>query len=155
MASTTGEDETARSVRNEALVALRGLEGQWALTLSDAWFLEPRDTVLHGAATVSWLGDAFLRMVAEIDGHQAWDLVIGRSDPQQRYVLLYADDRGVGRVFDMTYADGRWEWSRSDPDFWQRFVSTVQPDRIEGRAEASEDRGVTWRKDFDLVFTRV
>jgi hypothetical protein len=30
----------------------------------------------------------------------------------------------------------------------------VGPDRITARFDASEDAGATWRKDFDLVFTR-
>jgi hypothetical protein len=41
-----------------------------------------------------------------------------------------------------------------DPDFHQRFIATVQRDRNEGRREASEDAGRTWRKDFDLIFER-
>ena len=141
-------------MRNPALSRLDALVGSWTLTLSDAWFLEPRDLVVHGSATFEWLADAFVVMRSEMDGKPAWDMVIGHSDAQERYVLLYHDDRGVGRVFDMVFGDGRWEWSRQDPDFHQRFVSTVTDDRIEGRCDASEDGGVTWRKDFDLVFTR-
>ena len=141
-------------MRNRALTRLHPLEGRWELTLSDAWFLEPRDTVLHGEATVEWLGDAFLVLRASMDGTPMWDGVIGHSDATKRYVLLYSDERGVGRVFDMSFEDGRWEWSRADPDFSQRFVSEVSEDRIVGRTEASEDGGATWRKDFDLVFTR-
>jgi hypothetical protein len=30
----------------------------------------------------------------------------------------------------------------------------VQPDRIDLRADASEDAGETWRKDLDYIFTR-
>ena len=37
---------------------------------------------------------------------------------------------------------------------FQRFIADVGPDRIAGRWEASEDRGATWRKDFDLDFER-
>ncbi len=44
--------------------------------------------------------------------------------------------------------------TRNDPDFHQRFIGTVEPNRIEGRWEASEDAGATWRKDFDLIFER-
>ena len=36
----------------------------------------------------------------------------------------------------------------------QRFVADVEPDRIRGRWEASEDQGRTWRKDFDLTYER-
>lgn len=41
-----------------------------------------------------------------------------------------------------------------DPDFHQRLVGRVTPDRIDARFEASEDAGATWRKDFDLIFER-
>jgi hypothetical protein len=30
----------------------------------------------------------------------------------------------------------------------------VQPDRIYGRADASEDAGKTWRNDLDYIFKR-
>ena len=83
-----------------------------------------------------------------------WHWVIGRSDPQERFVLLYHDERGVCRVFDMSFADGEWTLVREDPDFHQRFIANVEADRIVGRWEASEDFGTTWRKDFDLIFER-
>jgi hypothetical protein len=54
----------------------------------------------------------------------------------------------------MTFADGEWVMLREDPDFHQRFVGAVTTARIAGRWEASEGGGVTWRKDFDLVFER-
>jgi len=34
------------------------------------------------------------------------------------------------------------------------WVMTVSTDRIDGRWDASEDHGATWRKDFDLIFER-
>ncbi len=39
-------------------------------------------------------------------------------------------------------------------DCHQRIVMRVQPDRIDMRAEASEDAGQTWRKDLDYIFER-
>ena len=141
-------------MKNEGLLRLQPLVGRWELTLSDAWFLEPRDTVLRGQATIDWIDDAFLQLRSVLDGKPLWDMVFGYSDATERYVLLYHDDRGVSRVFDMSFDDGRWEWSRADPDFHQRFVADVVGDRIVGRTEASEDAGVTWRKDFDVEFRR-
>ena len=47
----------------------------------------------------------------------------------------------------MTFAGEEWTLHREDPDFHQRFVARVSADRIDGRWEASEDRGATWRKD--------
>lgn len=139
-------------MRNKTLGRLDVLVGRWTLTLSDAWFLEPAGTRVHGTATVEWLGDAFLIVRSEMDG--AWELAIGRNDAHDAYTALYHDDRGVGRVFAMTFDDGWWTLSREDPDFHQRFVARVGQDRIAGRWEASDDEGRTWRKDFDLDFDR-
>lgn len=139
-------------MRNEALETLDVLVGEWTLTMSDAWFLEPPDTEVHGTATVEWLGDAFLLVRSTLEGEMS--LAIGRSDAHDTYAVLYHDDRGVCRVFVMTWGGGHWTMSREDPDFHQRFVARVAPDRIRGRWEASEDQGRTWRKDFDLVFER-
>ena len=142
-------------MRNEALQGLDGLIGEWTLTMTDAWFLESREVTVAGSATMQWLGDAFLEMRATLGTAEGtWHWVIGRSDAREQLVMLYHDERGVLRVFDMTYGDGRWTLVREDPDFHQRFVATVQRDRIDGRWEASEDAGRTWRKDFDLIFER-
>jgi hypothetical protein len=141
-------------VRNEALSKLDGLVGEWKLTMTDAWFLESRDVEVPGEATIEWLGEAFLHLHATFGDDSTWDWVIGRSDAHEQLTVLYHDDRGVCRVFAMTFADGEWSIERADPDFHQRFVGTVTPDRIDARFDASEDAGATWRKDFDLIFTR-
>ena len=54
----------------------------------------------------------------------------------------------------MTFTGDEWTLHREDPDFHQRFVASVSADRIQGRWDASEDQGATWRKDFELVFER-
>lgn len=139
-------------MRNEALKKLEVLVGTWTLTMSDAWFLEPAGTEFYGSATVEWLGDAFLVVRSEMDGELT--LALGRSDAHDAYTALYHDDRGVCRVFTMTFDGMRWTLTREDPDFHQRFIADIEQDRITGRWEASEDEGRTWRKDFDLVFER-
>ena len=142
-------------MKNEALLQLEGLVGQWKLTMTHAWFLENLDIAVEGAATVEWLGEAFLELRATLGTEQStWHWIIGRSDAREQLVLLYHDERGVLREFDMTFGDGEWTLVREDPDFHQRFIATVGPDRIDGRWEASEDFGVTLRKDFDLIFER-
>lgn len=139
-------------MRNEALQKLDVLVGAWTLTMSDAWFLEPAGTEVHGSATIEWSGDAFVNVRSELGGELT--LVLGRSDAHDAYTALYHDDRGVCRVFAMTFDGTLWTLTREDPDFYQRFVADVEQDRIAGRWEASEDEGRTWRKDFDLVFDR-
>ncbi|MFD5250403.1 hypothetical protein ACFWIW_38050 [Amycolatopsis sp. NPDC058340] len=146
-------------MRNEAIERLDVLVGSWRTTLSDAWFLEPADQEVPGSATIEWLGDAFVVLrwtMGSEDGKASSEmvLVLGRSDARDAYTALYHDERGVCRVFAMTFDGASWSLSREDPDMFQRFVAEVGPDRIRGRWEASEDRGTTWRKDYDLIFER-
>ena len=142
-------------MRSEAIQQLEPLVGEWTLTLFNAWFIDDPDARLQGDATISWLGEAFLEMRATFADDQGnWHWVIGRSDADEKFVLLYYDERGTMRVFDMTFSDGHWRLLREDPDFHQRFIATVATDRIEARFEASEDEGTTWRKDFDMSFAR-
>jgi hypothetical protein len=142
-------------VRNDALDALEVLVGEWKLTMTNAWFLERMDLEVEGSATIGWLGEAFLEVRATLGTEEGtWHWVIGRSDARDRYELLYHDERGVMRLFEMTFHGGAWTLVREDPDFHQRFIATVERDRIAGRWEASEDFGGSWRKDFDLIFER-
>lgn len=141
-------------MRNEALAILEGLVGEWKMTMTNAWFIEDPDFKGEGSATIDWLGEAFLEMRAQLGEAGTWHWIVGRSDPRGQLVLLYHDERGVMRVFDMAFGGGEWTLVRVDPDFHQRFIATVEQDRINGRWEASEDAGKTWRKDFDLTFER-
>jgi hypothetical protein len=146
-------------MRNTELEKLGLLVGEWTTTLSDAWFLEPPGTEVPGRTIIEWLGEAFLVARQEFGGDgqppSEMRLVIGRSDANDRYVVLSHDDRGVCREFTMTFGDGHWTMTREDPDFHQRFLADVEENQIRGRWEASEDQGQTWRKDFDLTFDRV
>lgn len=128
--------------------------GVWSLSVTNQWWLDDPATVTSGTATCGWLGDSFIRLEAEFDGKPTWDFVFGRNDARDQFVALYHDDRGVLRVFELTLDDGGWAMSRTDPDFHQRIVGRVDGDRIVGHADASEDQGSTWRKDFDLIFQR-
>ena len=144
---------------NEAMQRLDVLVGTWRATLSNAWFLEPAGREVPGSATAEWLSDAFVVFRWTMDGDVGAGttemvLVLGRSDARDAYTALYHDERGVGRVFAMTFDDARWTLDRADPDMYPRFIGEIGPDRIAGRWEASDDRGATWRKDFDLVFER-
>jgi hypothetical protein len=141
-------------VRNPAVEALHVLVGEWTLTLTGAWFLDSPDVRQRGHASARWLGDAFIELEAELDGEQVWHFVFGRSDPTDQLVALYHDPRPTSRLFRMDFGDGEWRLVREDPDFHQRFIASVTPDRIEGHWDASEDQGRTWRKDFDLIFER-
>ncbi|HEX5096946.1 MAG TPA: hypothetical protein VFX21_13060 [Acidimicrobiia bacterium] len=142
-------------MRNPVLAEMDILVGEWNITLSDAWFLEASEQPQHGHATVRWLGEAFIEMTAEMNGEPTWHFVFGRSDANERLLAFYHDPRPASRVFEMTFGGGEWSMRRADPDMHQGFAGTVTGDRIDLRVDASDDAGVTWRKDFDLVFERV
>jgi hypothetical protein len=146
-------------MRNEAMQRLDVLVGSWQATMRNAWFLEPADREVPGSATAEWLGNAFVVFRWTMEGDlgpatREMVLVLGRNDARNAYTALYHDERGVCRVFAMTFNDSHWQLDREDPDMFQRFIADVGPDRIAGRWEASDDLGSTWRRDFDLVFER-
>jgi hypothetical protein len=146
-------------MRNKAMEQVAVLVGSWRVTMRNAWFLEPAGREVPGSATGEWLGDAFVvfrwTMTGDVGAATSeMALVLGHSDPQDAYTALYHDERGVCRVFAMTFDSSHWTLNREDPDMFQRFIADVGPDRITGRWEASEDHGATWRKDFDLCFER-
>jgi hypothetical protein len=147
---------------NDAMRRLDDLVGEWDVTMTHAWFLESLETEIPGTARMEWLADAFLVIRIEVKGTSIPDFedasrsefVIGRTDARDRYLALYHDGRDVYRVFDVTVTDGEWTFLREDPDFHQRMVMRFSRDRIEMRADASEDAGQTWRKDLDYILVR-
>ena len=145
---------------NDALRHLEPLVGEWDVTLTHAWFLDSLETEIHGTATIEWYADAFLLLRSSFpartaaQGGSAWAMAFSRNEPRDTFLALYNDDRGVSRVFDMTFADGEWTLLREDPDFHQRIVMRIGRDHVDMRADASEDAGRTWRKDLDYIFER-
>jgi hypothetical protein len=129
--------------------------GDWTVSITNQWWLDDPTTVTTGTAVGEWMGDSFIRLHAEIDGIPSWEFVFGRNDARDQFVVLYHDERGVLRVFELTLDGDSWVMSRADPDFHQRLLGHVDGNRIVGQADASEDEGATWRKDFDLIFDRI
>jgi len=141
---------------NRSLAPLSVLVGEWRVELSNAEFLEPGAS-MFGSMSVTWLDDAFLvrRTATEAEGPPTSVCVIGRNEDRDDYELLYADDRGVSRIYRMTFADGVWIQHREDPGFHQRFEGRVEPggDRISAEWSKSHDDGATWQHDFDLTYS--
>jgi len=151
--------------RHPALARLDALVGRWTVRpkidgLGEAW------------TEFTWQdGGAFLRQYSDAEpipetAPQAWrenapfptTVVIGlddASDGGDGFTVLYADARGVHRVYRMTFADGVWTMRRDAPGFNQRFTATISTDgaTMDGRWEMSED-GVSWSLDFELTYVR-
>jgi hypothetical protein len=146
--------------RHSALVRLDVLVGRWTV--------QPRVAGVGSARMeCAWVDDgAYLRQYTDADparpedpwrGHAPFPTtaLIGLDDTADAYTVLYADARGVHRVYAMTFADGTWTQLRLAPGFNQRFTGTVSADgtTIDARWEMSPD-GTTWTTDFEIVYTR-
>lgn len=165
--SGTMSDEYAKnqtSESNPVLGRLDRLVGEWETeaTIDGQTFGEER-------VTFDWLEDgAFL-----VQHSEAVDLsgaptewvenvphstvsVVGLDDVSEQFTMLYADSRGVFRVYQMSLSNGVWKIWRDAPGFSQRFTGTFNDDgdMIESTWERSDD-GVEWEVDFDLTYMRV
>jgi hypothetical protein len=116
-------------------------------------------TTFHGRTSFEWLeGGAFLIMHSEIDEPEipSGIAIIGSDDSAGEYFMLYFDERGVSRKYEVALRDNTWRWWRNTPGFSQRFTGTFLDDgrTIVGRGELSKD-GSTWEGDLDLTYTRI
>lgn len=142
---------------NRAIADAAWLIGEWRIELTNAEWLDDGATLV-GAMTGSWLaGAAFivLRTVFE-SGPPPSVQVIGRNENVEQFETLYADDRGVSRVYATTFGTNEWTLERFDSDFSQRFEGVVDDERQHVRASwlISAD-GHAWDHDFDLHYSRV
>jgi hypothetical protein len=149
----------------DARATLQPLVGEWSAAV--VWPGEEHPAVLPdmGARTSwEWMGDSPLLI-------QRWSVpipeapdglaVIGWDDARGTFLQHYFDDRGVIRVYELAFDGRELRLERTQADFSplefsQRFVGTFSEDghRIDGAWYIAEDH-VTWRKDFDLVYTRL
>jgi hypothetical protein len=86
--------------------------------------------------------------------------IIGRDTSRSGYLQHYFDSRGVARVYEMGFGEGRWRLSRTEADFSpldfaQRYSGAFSEDgsEIRGNWELSTD-GSEWEHDFELTYTR-
>ena len=70
--------------------------------------------------------------------------------------MLYADDRGVSRVYAMTLVGDQWRMWRDNAEFAQRFTATISAGRgtIDGQWEKRVSGG-EWVLDFTLSYRRL
>jgi hypothetical protein len=143
---------------------LEPLIGEWSLAMVMPGQGIPEKLPDVGArVTFEWMGDkAFVLERWTVPVPEAPDglAVIGWDEGRGTFLQHYFDERGVARVYEMSF-DGRvWKLERTKPDFSpfhfsQRFTGTLTDDgrRIDGTWEIAHDHK-TWEKDFDLIYTR-
>ncbi|MCC7357596.1 DUF1579 family protein [Candidatus Uhrbacteria bacterium] len=143
-------------MRNKALAKLEPLLGEWEYTMYNSWFLESMETKIKGSTVIERLHDSFVvirNTSADKKPEDIW--VIGYSDPQDKYQMFYHDQRGVARIFNMTFNGKRLLFWREDKDFYQRITIDITVDGLHSVAEASEDKGKTWRKDLEMAHKKI
>lgn len=141
-------------IPNPALKDFSVLLGNWTTTGSHRLISHP----LHGRASFEWAeGGAFLMMRSEIDEPEVPSAVsiIGSDDAAKAYFMLYFDERGISRKFDVSMSGNVLKYWRIIPGFSQRFTGTLSEDgnTIVGLSELCED-DVTWMRDLELTFQR-
>jgi hypothetical protein len=142
---------------NPALAQLQFLAGRWEMELSEASFLPDPDARLHGSVAFDWIEEgAALVMRMGDAGTPTATWIIGRDEAEAGYQVLYADDRGVSRIYQMSFSEGAWQMWRDNPGFSQRFSAQVSPDQAEitGSWQKSADDGATWEHDFKVRYSR-
>ncbi len=143
-------------MKNQALAALEPFLGEWEYTMYNCWFLESMDTKVQGFASIRRLDDSLVVVRGSGADKKPTDTwVIGHSDPQKRYQMLYHDQRGVARIFEADFDGRKMTFHREDDDMHQRMSLEVTADGLHAVAEASEDQGKTWRKDLEMAYVRI
>jgi hypothetical protein len=139
-----------------ALRELEPLVGEWKVQMVPPGG-EPVDA---GARTVFEWHDSRAHLVqrVSVDLPEAPDSisVIGCDGTNGTYFQLYADDRGVCRVYEMSIGDGEWRLRRDGEPFSQRFTGRFEDGgrTIRGHWELAVDGG-HFRHDFDLIYSKV
>jgi len=143
---------------NPALVGLEFLVGQWQMELHGAAFLPDPGARVTGSVRIDWIADGAAIVMRQGEGTEpsaaVW--IIGRDDSTTDFQVLYSDDRGVSRLYDMSFASPDWRMWRTTPDFSQRFEAVIASDgrAIRGAWRKSFDGGATWEHDFNLDYIR-
>lgn len=116
-------------------------------------------SAVQGHSSFQWLKEGAL-----LAWHFDWEhdqgipsafSVIGQDDAIEPCSMLYTDQRGVARIYQMSLADGVWKMWRDTPGFSQRMIGTFSDDgnTITWDGELSRD-DLTWEPDLSVTYTR-
>jgi hypothetical protein len=89
------------------------LVGKWEVEL--AFPADPSNKI-HPQVSFDWLENG--AFIIEHFASSTW--IIGPDDSNKTYYVLYHDERGVSRVYQMSLGDGTWKLWRNSPGFSQR-----------------------------------
>jgi hypothetical protein len=115
-------------------------------------------SAVHGHSSFEWLQDGSLLLWHfnwERSGPPSAVSVVGHDDSSAACVLLYSDERGVARIYQMSLDAGVWKMWRDSAGFSQRVTGTFSEDgnTITCHGELSRD-GSQWEQDLDVTYTK-
>jgi len=139
---------------NLALKKLDILIGDWGITGKHRLIPNP----ITGKINFSWFnGKSFLIMRTDFNQSEPPNstAIIGSDDKSEKLSMLYFDERGVSRIYDVVFNNNVLKMERNHSDFSQRFRGIVNDNgnTIEGVWELCED-DVNWKKDLEIIYTR-
>jgi hypothetical protein len=143
-------------IPNPALQSFSDLVGEWQTTGSHPYM---PGVTLHGRTSFDWIeGGAFLIMHSEIDEPDipSGVAIFGSDDAAKTCYMLYFDERGVSRKYDVTMTGKTLVWWRDEPSFSQRFTIVIGDDgnTMVGKGEMSR-AGAAWEEDLSLASVRL
>jgi hypothetical protein len=131
------------------------LIGTWEMVGTHPALPEP----VKGEASFEWLRDGALLVwhfnPASGSGVPKGYSVIGHDDAGEACSMLYTDERGVHRIYQMTLAGGIWKQWRNSADFAQRMTGTFSANgnTISVAGEMSM-AGAAWEPDLNMTYRR-
>ena len=142
-------------IHNSRLDSLNPLIGTWTVTGSHP--MVPGKT-FHGRTSFErHAGGAFILMHSEMDEPEIPSAVaiLGSDQDPDRITMLYFDERGVSRKFDVSVDGDTVLWRRENAKFSQEMKLTVAAagDRIDQTGRMSQDGG-PWEADLALTYVR-
>lgn len=140
---------------NPALRPLEFLIGEWRTAGTHP--LVPGKT-LPGRTAFCWHEDgAFLIMRSQVDEPRFPDglAIIGSDDSTGAFTMIYFDERGTSRLFDVSVGERTLTWRRDNPELSQTMTITAGDggDRLIGEGRMSQGGG-PWGDDLSQVYTR-
>lgn len=130
------------------------LVGEWNMVGTHPAF----PGAVQGHSSFEWLMDGGLlvwRFDWDRPGPPSAISVIGHDDTVRTCSMLYSDERGVSRIYQMSLEGRVWKMWRQSPDFSQRVTGTFSDDgnTIISHGELSRD-GAKWEQDLSVTYTR-
>lgn len=146
---------------NKFLSPLAFLIGSWKTEVSNASFLDDPKTTLTGKASFKWYGDkSFIVMRSETSGSGPAKppkaiAIVNLDDTNKEGSMIYYDERGVSRIYTMNIKGNKWKLWRKAPGFSQKFEGTISRDKKTIRAAWFAKEKTSWKKDFEIVYSRI